>query len=408
MRYLLLLLPLLSGCASVPREAPPREAQEVSDADRLVRDLCDKQMALLGEESHHGSGRTIAFKAELTRRLVEECHYDAFFIESGFYDFVNIAERLKAGTPVDEPLVAAAIGGMWANQEMAPLVSFLTRRLNAGTLVAGGLDDQIGRGTYAQHQMSAELVPVLEGGRRAECGAMLERHMLWRYDETHPFTVETVQSIRGCLKEMESVLARPGESADEKVQGQLQRVRSLDRFFVRQAATLARESAKEGQGRDWSDFDGRDRSMFMNLEWTLGRFARPRKAIVWLATIHAAKGFKALEGDLRQGTPFGSFVQARWGRDAFVVGFSAHGGSYSLASTLRTYEMEPARADSLEGWAFANHSADTRYLDAKTLRELGPKAARPISYKWLTGPWETVLDGLLVIREENPPSALAR
>lgn len=117
MRYLLLLLiPLLSSCASPSKGAVVQEPVAVSDEDRIVRDLCDKRIALLGEEGHHGNARTIAFKAALIRRLVEECHYDAFYIETGPYDFLHLQAQLKAGQPVSEAQVAAAIGGMWANQ----------------------------------------------------------------------------------------------------------------------------------------------------------------------------------------------------------------------------------------------------------------------------------------------------
>ncbi|QSQ17051.1 erythromycin esterase family protein [Myxococcus landrumensis] len=406
MRYLLLLLSLLSGCASVPKGEAPRAAAPVTDADRIVRDLCDKRMALLGEEAHHGSARTVAFKVELVRRLVEECQFDAFYLEAGTYDFVNIAERLKAGEPVGEDMVATAIGGLWANREMAPLVPFLTQRLNAGTLVAGGLDDQLNRDTYAHRQMSSELLPLLEGARREVCGAELERYMAWGYDEAHPYSPETVAVLRGCLKEMESVLSRPESSGRARTQGYLQMVRSLERFFGRQAAALSRAPAKGSGGRDWSDYNGRDRSMFTNLEWLLAQSARPRKVIVWLATIHAAKDFRALDGDIREAIPFGSHVQSRFGAEAFVLGFSAHAGSYSNVNTPRTQVLEPAVADSLEHWAFSGHTSDTRYLDASQLRDLGSRAARPISYAWMTGPWATVVDGLLVIREESRTTAL--
>jgi erythromycin esterase-like protein len=402
---LLLLLPLLSSCASSSRSTA---AQGGSDADRIVRELCDKQLALLGEEAHHGSSRTLAFKVELTRRLVEECHYDAFFIEAGIYDFLHLQARRRAGQPVSEDLVAAAIGGMWANQEMAPLIPFLAERLQAGTLIAGGLDDQIGRGTYAQRQMTEELIAALEGPRRAECGAELERYMGWRYDAAHPYTAETAKFIVGCAKELEAVLSRPGAAATPEAQARLQMVRNLERTFTRQVAVMSRAPEQTGAPRDWSDFNDRDRSMFMNLEWLLSQSPRPRKAIVWLATLHAAKDLQHLDTDARHAIPFGSYVHEKYGARSFVLGFSALSGSYSLGSTARTHAIPPARADSLEAWAFSNHAADTRYLDGRQLRDFGPRVARPLNYAWATAPWASVMDGLLVFREENPPRPVTR
>ncbi|RYZ15479.1 MAG: erythromycin esterase, partial [Myxococcaceae bacterium] len=364
MRYLLLLLPLLSSCASSPRTEAPR----VSDADRIVRELCGKQMALLGEESHHGSSRTVAFKAELTRRLVEECQYDAFFIETGTYDFLRIQTLLKAGQPVSDDTLAAAIGGMWASPEMAPLIPFLSERLRAGTLMVGGIDDQLNRGTWATKEMARELISLSNGPGQAECGVAFERHMAWRYDEAHPYTAETPKVLLGCATELESAFSRPGAPVTQE---QLQMARNLVRNLTREAAARARMLAQPEGPRDWNEDNARERSMFMNLEWLLSQSSRPRKAIVWLATLHASKSMKGLETDGRQRIPFGSYVRERFGEQSFVLGFSASSGSYSIGASPHTFDLAPATPDSLEGQAFLNHTADTHYLDGRQLRELG-------------------------------------
>ncbi|WP_244227463.1 erythromycin esterase family protein [Corallococcus aberystwythensis] len=382
--------------------APP------SDADRIVRDLCDKRLALLGEDSNHGSATTVAFKVELTRRLVEECQFDAFFIEAGTYDFLKIQTLLKAGQPVSDDRVAAAIGGLWANQEMAPLIPFLARHLRAGTLVAGGIDDQINRGTYAQKQMARELIPFLTGPRQAECGAALERHMAWRYDAAHPYTAETAKFILGCWTELASVLASSDVAATPERQVPLQMVRNLERNYTREVALMSQAPEQPGAPQDWSRSNARDHSMFMNLEWLLSQSPQPRKAIVWLATVHAAKDVTGVDADDRHRIPFGSYVHARFGEQAFVLGFSAHSGSYSLGNTPRTHALAPAAADSLEDWAFLDHTADTRYLDGRQLRDLGPRMARPLTYSWMKAPWATVMDGLLIFREERPPHPVPR
>ncbi|NNB96232.1 erythromycin esterase family protein [Corallococcus exiguus] len=402
MRYLLLLIPLLSSCASSPRSEAPR----VSDADRIVRELCGKQMALLGEESHHGSARTVAFKVELTRRLVEECQYDAFFIETGTYDFLRIQTLLKAGQPVSDDTLAAAIGGMWASPEMAPLIPFLAERLRAGTLAVGGIDDQINRGTWATKEMARELSPLFTGPRQAECGAALDRHLAWRYDETHPYTAETAKDLLGCAKELESALSRP-EAPATPAQSQI--ARNLVRNFTREAAARARKQAQPDGPWDWGHDIARDRSMFMNLEWLLSQSPQPRKAIVWTATVHAAKDMSSLETDDRQRIPFGSFVRERFGDQSFVLGFSASSGIHSLGASARTFVLAPATPDSLEGQAFLNHTGDTRYLDGRQLRELGPSVARPLNYAfWMKAPWATVMDGLVIVREEAPSRPVAR
>src|SRR5215471_16793304 len=138
------LIALLGLCTGV----------RAAETDRVVRDLCGKDVAMLGESPLHGFGKTLEFKVEVVRRLVDECHFNAFFIESGIYDFLNIQRRLKSGQEVTEAMVAAAIGGLWATREVEPLIPFLLKKARAGSVVLGGPDDQLGRGQRQPGSMS--------------------------------------------------------------------------------------------------------------------------------------------------------------------------------------------------------------------------------------------------------------
>jgi erythromycin esterase-like protein len=85
------------------RDPGRQQSRLTSHPDRIVRELCGKSVATLGESPLHGFGRTLEFKAALVPRLIDECHYEAFFIESGIYDFLNILDRLKSGQEVTDP-----------------------------------------------------------------------------------------------------------------------------------------------------------------------------------------------------------------------------------------------------------------------------------------------------------------
>ena len=95
----LLMLIARSGAAlEAQRQKPaPAEAQTISVIDQVVHDLCDRRIALLGEAPMHGFGKTLEFKAEVARRLVSECHYRAFFIESGAYSLAQIKQLAATG-----------------------------------------------------------------------------------------------------------------------------------------------------------------------------------------------------------------------------------------------------------------------------------------------------------------------
>jgi erythromycin esterase-like protein len=139
-------LSICMGVAFLPaagQSAGP--AAQIKDTEPVVHVLCGKSVALLGESPVHGFGKTLEFKVGLVRRLIDECHYNAFFIESGIYDFLNIQKRLNSGQEVTEPMISAAIGGLWATHEVQPLILFLLDRAKAGRVILGGLDDQLQR-----------------------------------------------------------------------------------------------------------------------------------------------------------------------------------------------------------------------------------------------------------------------
>ena len=68
--------------------------------------MCGKRVALLGEPPMHGFGKTLEFKVELVRRLIYECHYDALFMESEAYDYINIQKKLKSGQDVTDSMIS--------------------------------------------------------------------------------------------------------------------------------------------------------------------------------------------------------------------------------------------------------------------------------------------------------------
>src|SRR3569832_505990 len=102
-----------------PVQAPaaaPVEAEAAGYAqalDAATRDLCGKQVALLGENGFHGDGKTVAFKGALIRRLVTRCGYGAVFFEASHYDFIAVLRSARRREPVTDAMVSSAIGRLW-------------------------------------------------------------------------------------------------------------------------------------------------------------------------------------------------------------------------------------------------------------------------------------------------------
>ena len=298
---------------------------EIADASLVVRELCGKNMALLGESPLHGFGKTLEFKVRLVRQLIDECHYNALFIESGIYDFLNIQKRLKSGQDVTESMIAAAIGGIWATREIQPLIPFLREKAKTGTLTIGGLDDQLGRGTYAQREMPSDLVEYLPGEEKARCLEILQKHSQWRYSADAPYSLKDKALILGCLDGIETRLSYV--QAREAPWREYDRVmiESLKRSFGRD---FRQDVPKGSNERNLNDND-RNRSMYLNFRWLLSRLPRHSKVIVWAATTHLAKDLSGVDGS--DGVvSLGSYIRRDFTSRSFVLGFSAYSGSYAM------------------------------------------------------------------------------
>lgn len=368
-------------------------------SDRVVHDICGKRIAFLGESPTHGFGESLQLKVEIARRLVEECHFDAFFIESGAYDFLKIRKELKAGRSVDQPSVAAAIGGLWANREMEPLIPFLVERAQRGRLVLGGLDDQLGRGTYAVKGMVSDLVASLPDDDRARCVGILQRHLMYQYDNAAPYSPKDKSLILGCLDVVGRAFTTPRDSAAHEYE--LAMIHSLRRNLARDF----REDGLSGIDLETLNFNDRDQSMYLNFQWFMSRLPARSKVIVWTATNHAAKTLRAVPGQ-EQRVSLGSYVQRDFKNDVFVLGFSAYSGTYALGRQPAR-PLASAPANSLEARFFGRGEVETCYLDRSELEGLGPIAARPLGPDFKTVDWSEVFDGLVILREEHPPRPFA-
>ena len=397
MLFHIVSLSICMGVAFLPaagQSASP--VAEIKDTDPVVHALCGKSVALLGESPVHGFGKTLEFKVELVRRLIDECHYNAFFIESGFYDFLNIQKRLNSDQEVTEPMISAAIGGLWATHEVQPVIPFLLDRAKSGRVILGGLDDQLQRETYAQREMASDLVEYLEGDEKARCLATLQRHALWQYTDDSPYGPKDKALILGCL---DSIEKRPSSAAPLR-EYYTEMVESLKRRL----AWDFRQVVPKGVDESILDRNDRDHWMYVNFQWLLSRLPAHSKVIVWAANVHVAKELSGVPGE--EGlVPFGFYVRREFKSRAFALGFSAYSGSYAMTGQP-VRQLSVAPDDSLEAQALAGRDSDTIYISLKQLRKFGSVGARPLGTSFKTAQWDDVLDGLVVFHEERAPQYL--
>jgi erythromycin esterase-like protein len=372
-----------------PNERPVERPDEL---ERLVADLCDEQIVLLGE-AEHGDGRTWEIKTQLVHALVESCGFDSVLIESGMYDFVALDHAYAKGTATAQDM-ANAVGALWAQaRETKPWIAELHRGAKAGTLEVMGLDDQIhSTAFYAQRELPAVLAAYLPAKQRAKCEAKLSRHTTWGYDEANPFTQAINDELLACVEQIRGALAVKARSAQTtgaaETAEHLAMASSLHRFLSRGFGLDARAS-----------FGARDSSMFESFQWHRERLGPKAKSIVWCSTIHAAKSLDGLE-QYRGFVSLGQRIHEHYGERAASIGFSAYSGATQPRGRPGR-ELDVAPPDSLEGQVLAPEQ-ELRYLDAEALGELGSISARPLGHELRRAEWHEVLDGLVVLRREEP------
>lgn len=384
----MLLLAALALAAATPADEPRAWEPALRAAER---DLCGKQVALLGEDGAHGEGKSVAFRAVLIRRLVTRCGYRAIFFEASHADFLVIDRAARRGRPLTEAMILSAIGRKWSQDvELAPLVAFLAAEARARRVTLGGLDDQLGSAGafYSLEAMPGELAQFLPAGRREQCGAALRQRVRWEYSDASHHDPASIARLQTCLAEMRAATsASPADPdlRDERLQMIASAEADVSRDFLPTKAIVA----------------GRDRSMYRNFRWLAARLRPGTKIIVWAANQHAAKD-AALDPDFTAGENLGAYIHAAYGRRAFALGFSAASGSFRW-SRGEFRPIVPAAPGSLEAVLTAG-AGEAAYAGPARLQSLGDRSSVLFSFqKPVSARWSRMFDGLVVFRASRPP-----
>ncbi len=380
-----------------PHAADSPVSVDTADADALTavtRDICHRQVVMLGESATHGDGHTESFKVALIERLVNECGFDSVFFEASHYEFIDVVRRLRAGQAVSAEQVSAAVGGLWkSDREFQPLAPFLLAKARAGQISLGGIDDQLGQmgQDYANAAMVTELTGFLPQKRRQECSLALHRRIFSGYTEAAPYSESDRIHLSSCLSDMQLAVAVDRTTSLADREERLEMISAIRHWISRDFTPDAEQIVQ------------RDRSMFQNFEWLRRQHPRPHKVILWAATVHIAKQGDPTWAD-HTGENFGSCVHRKYGAQAFSLGFAALTGSYRQGGH-NVYELPEAPSDSLEARALRESQSAAVYIAPEQLAGMGtlPGAVFRHSYQMLR--WADFLDGVVVFREERPPTA---
>jgi erythromycin esterase-like protein len=322
----------------------------------------------------------------LVENLVNDCGFDSVFFEASHYEFINISRQLRLSKAVSTDQVSAAIGGLWKfDEEFKPLVPFLLTKAINGTISLGGLDDQLGQlgQDYSNATLLANLIMVLPKPESQECNNALHRRV---YSEG--FTEADGPKVLACLADIRRYYATD-ESKDRVTRDEwLEMIDAVQRWVKRDALSAGEQTV------------ARDRSMFQDFQWLRQQNPKRHKAIIWMATVHAAKKGDPTWGD-RTGANFGALMHQQYGARAFSLGFSALEGSYRQGR--ETHEQPVAPSDSLEARMLRDTNADAVFTGPEQLSSFGTIPAAIFRHSYQTLPWSDYVDGVVIFRNEHAP-----
>ncbi|HEU4558023.1 MAG TPA: erythromycin esterase family protein [Longimicrobium sp.] len=385
------------------------DSLEEQAAARVAAAVCGKRVVLLGELPEHGHARGFGVKARIVERLVARCGFRAVLFEAGSFDFFGLERAIAATqrapggaaagagrTDSLELALARAIGGFWSTRELAGWRRWLLREAVAGRVAIGGLDDQpSATAAHARATLPGRVAAAAPPARAAECRDAVERYLNWRYTEAVPYDSTERARLADCTRlAADRVLAARTSTARAAER------RTPDQIMLADIATHFAREHNEAAAPD------RDLVMAQHLAWWSARLPRDARIVVWTATVHAAREPGASPVLPLGVPPLGARLAERWGDRLAVIGFTALRGQWSRAGGP-IQPLAPLPPHALEARALAAGAAgDTAgwaYLDRAALRSLGAVPSRLFGGVSTTD-WSAAFDGVLVIRDEAPPT----
>jgi erythromycin esterase-like protein len=331
------------------------------DHDALLERVGNRRIVLLGEASH-GSAEFYDERARITRRLVEECGFDAVVAEADWPDAYRV-NRYVRGESAD-PDGATALGDfrrfpswMWRNTEVLGFVEWLR-----GHNLARPAEQRAGFYGLDLYSLRASMEAVV---------AYL--------DEVDPEAAAEARLRYGCFDHVRSEGPEYGHAValdlmvpcEDEVVAQLIDLRhratqllahdgwaARDEYFV---ATVNAKVVHDAEryyramyrGRI-SSWNLRDRHMADTVDELAAHLSGrdgPAKLVVWAHNSHVGDA-RATELGSHGELTLGQLVRDRWGDDAVLVGFSTDTGTVTAASDwggpAERKRVRPAMAGSWE------------------------------------------------------------
>jgi erythromycin esterase-like protein len=335
--------------------AVARPLQSPADLGPLLDRVGDARVVLLGEASH-GTHEFYTWRAELSKRLIQERGFSFIAVEGDWPDCYRINRYIKGypGTPADARDVLDTFRRwptwMWANEEVLDLAGWLRRhndrRRQEERVGFYGLD------VYSLWDSLDEVMRYLRA--KSPESLALARRALRCFEpygeDEQEYARATVLVPTSCEKEVTQLLSEVRSRAT-KADGD-----GRDGLFVAEQNALVVKNAEAYYRAmvraDNDSWNIRDRHMAETLDRLLEHHGPGCRAIVWEHNTHS--GDARYTDTVDEGmVNLGQLARERYGEERVVlVGFGCHRGSViageEWGATPEAMRVPPGREDSWE------------------------------------------------------------
>jgi erythromycin esterase-like protein len=312
------------------------------DFDPLLDAVGQARLVLLGEASH-GTHEFYRERARITRRLIEEKGFTAVAVEADWPDAYRINRYVRAASADASAVDALADfkrfpAWMWRNADVLDFVGWL-RATNDARRNASGAVGFYGLDLYSLHTSMEAVLQYLkkvdpDAARRARYRYGCFDHFgedpqAYGYAASFGLEASCEQDV---VNELVELRRRAAEYAQRDG-----RIAADEFFYAEQNARLVKNaehyyrSMFGGRVESWNV---RDRHMAETLETLLehlGHQGTRAKVAIWAHNSHLGDA-RATDMGRRGELNLGQLVRERFGREAFLVGFTTYSGTVTAAS----------------------------------------------------------------------------
>jgi erythromycin esterase-like protein len=342
-----------------------------ADLDVLLDRVGDTHIVMLGEASH-GTHDFYAWRAAISRRLIEEKGFSFIAVEGDWPDCdrVDRAVRCLPDAPVDPRDALLAFERwptwMWANEEVVDFTRWLRERNSSleESERAGfhGLD------VYSLWESLREILTYLREHAPEQVPAALAAYGCFEPygEDAQQYAWATGMTPTSCENEVIDLLVGLRQRAADDGAGRFGAWQNAE--VVAGAERYYRAMVRGGR----ESWNVRDRHMDETLDRLIRHYGRGAKGIVWAHNTHVGDARATDMADAGH-VNIGQLARERYGKDdVLLVGFGTYRGTVVAAAawgaSMQVMDVPPGRGHSLEEVVHAAAPAQSLFVFPRDAR----------------------------------------